>query len=444
MTKHQYHSRRRSIGLRLILAVFSLFSLISMATAKTQTLDSIAAIVNQHVITTHQLTQQMAIARSGLLNAHLPVPSKTVLRQQVLQHMIDTELQLQMADTLGLSVSKEDVTHAIDQIAKQNHLSTDALLQKLNAQGIDKTHYRQQIHKQLQLRQVQRQAIGHELTISPADIKAALNTLHQGEQHLTQYHLQRIFIRLPDTPSPKDVQQAEKEVAQLQRELKQGANFAKLAIAHSDGDKAMQGGDWGWQSTGAIPTVFVKSIKGLKPGQDAKPIRTGNGFHLIRLLGTRQRLAAHQVPETHVAHILIRATQGLSDQHAKQELLRLRQDISKGQSFAQLAKAYSQDPNSAKHGGDLGWVQGGMLTPNFAHAMDKLKIGQISEPVHSAFGWHLIKVLGRREVPESAHAQEARARALVFNRKFSHALQNWLRQLRAQAYIKIITPHNAN
>ena len=408
------------------------------AHAADQALDRIVAIVNDQVITASELSDQLAIARSELARQNISLPAESALRKQVLQHMIDTDLQLQLAKNLGVSVADSQVESEIRDIAKRNHVSVAELQRHIVASGINFAEYKAQIKKQLTVMTLQQQEVSHQVSISDAEIQAVLEKLKQHNHQLETYHLQHILISLPDTPNPTQVTAAETQAQRVIDAFHKGQDFNKLAIAHSSGANALSGGDWGWRKAVELPDIFLKAVEKLKPGEISPPIRTGNGFHIIRLVAKRSHSTQHYLTETHVRHILLQQSSPADATQAKQTIKTIREKLHQGVSFSQLAKTYSQDPNSAPKGGDLGWIHEGMVTPQFQAAMDKLGSGEISEPVKTSYGWHIIQVLGRRKVDEDQAMQKARAKAMVFQRKFEQALQSWLQTLRAQSYIKIL------
>lgn len=255
------------------------------------------------------------------------------------------------------------------------------------------------------------------------------------------YHVDDILIALPDEPSSAQVQQAYAKAQSIMAQLQKGANFKTLAAANSDGEEAMKGGDLGWRKLEELPTVFAAKVVDMKPGELAGPIRTGNGVHVIKLEGTKDNNTDHFVTQTNVRHILIKTNLPSDDGPAKQQLEIIRNQIIHGANFADMAKKYSQDPGSALKGGDLGWVMPGMLVPPFEQAMNGLAINQISQPVKSQYGWHLIQVLGRRQVNDSQQYQQNQLKQMIYMRQFNENAAIWVQQLRDESYIKILLPN---
>ncbi len=252
------------------------------------------------------------------------------------------------------------------------------------------------------------------------------------------FHLQHILLAFPANADEAAKTKVKQQAIALDKELQQGANFTKLALENSNGPNAHQGGDWGWKSANDLPQVFVKNLENLKIGKVSPPIKTGNGYHLLKLIAKKTSGTQTYVTEYKVKHILLKVDANQSSAVAHTKIEKLRHDIEKGKPFAAVAKQYSQDPGSASHGGSLGWVTLKSLVPHFADAVKSLHKGKLSQPVKSRFGWHLIVVEGSKKVNMANEIRRREATELVYQRKFSHAVQNWIKDLRKQAYIKVV------
>ncbi len=398
-------------------------------------IDRIVAVVNSNVITESQLDQQITMARQQMPPNSAPL-TDAQLRDKVLQHMIDVELQMQIANKMGIKVSDAELDKAITDIGQKNGLSLAQLQNNVQQQGVSYDQYRQEIRTEMTISQVQQRQLAPTVTVTDQQVKDLL--LSSGSQILqtapTSYHIQDILVSLPDSPTTQQVDAAQQQAQMLKTKLESTPNFAKTMPAQA----GVQAQDLGWLKPADVPDLFVASVQHMQPGNVAGPIRAPNGFHVIKLVemhgGT---VMQHTSEETHARHILLKPRQFETDDQVRDRLERLRTSIVNGEDFATLATANSQDPGSAGQGGDIGWVGPGVLDPTFEAEMNKLKINEISEPFKSQFGWHIVQVLGRRDVQDSKDFERNQARQYIYQRKFQEALQHWLQSLRTQAYVKI-------
>lgn len=418
-----------------ILLVF--FAMLPAAFAA-ETLDKVVAVVNDGVITSSELDEQVEILKSQLLAKHMQLPSDTVLKKQVLQHLIDIDLQLQLAKQNDLNVDNADVDDAIAKIAENNHLSLSELREELNRQGLTWNSFRDNIRKELLLSRVQQKAVGKDISVTAQQVEDYLKTSYEQDISQLTYQVQNIVIPLPEEPTPEQISKARDKAKELLVKIHKGEDFSQLAIAESSGEFALEGGDLGERHLAELPDIFAKNIVKMKAGQVSEPIRTGNGFQLIKLVKIVGDNSKHQVMKTHVRHILVKADNSLTPAEAARQANNLYQQLKSGKDFALMAKQYSLDSASAIKGGDLGWVSPGELVPEFEKAMDNLPVHKISKPIHTVFGWHLIEVLERKKVDDSASYQRQQVRQYLQQKKFTEAVQNWQQHIRTDAYIKIM------
>lgn len=410
----------------------------ALAAAQPVTLDKVVAVVNNDVITQSELNQAMNMALTELQQTNTQQPSQQQLKKQVLNQLIDHKIELQTANRMGITVTEDQLNQAINTIAAKNHMTQDQLRSALASQGINYTSYRKQIKEQMTVQQLLQRAVGSNINITSQDVKDAQNSSYLAAQKRSSYHVDDILIALPDVPTSAEVQQAYAKAQSIVTQLNKGANFKTLAAANSDGQEAMKGGDLGWRTLQELPDIFAAKVVTMKAGEVAGPIRTGNGLHVIKLEAVKDNDTTHYVTQTHVEHILIKTNLPSDDQPAKQQLQSIRAQILRGASFSEMAKKYSQDPGSAVKGGDLGWVMPGMLVPPFENAMNALPIGKISEPVKSQYGWHLIEVLGRRQLNDTQQYQQNQIKQMIYMRQFNENSAIWVQQLRDESYIKIL------
>lgn len=409
-----------------------------------ETLDHIVAVVNDSVITQSQLNQKMQFANQQAQASGDTKMSEAVLRKQVLQHMIDTELELQVAKKMGIKINDNDVTNAISDIAKRNGFTLETFKTKLQESGISYTAYRQQIQEQMITAQVAERQAASKIVITEKEINNTANKLRNQPLATTnnvQYHLEDLLIELPKQPTSEQINTAKQQAQTLLQKAQAGMSFQEI-VKTAPAENVVSGNDLGWRPLEGLPEVFVSAVKNLKPGEISKPILAPNGFHLVKLIATQgdnaNTVATTTNVSTHVRHILIRTTPLTNDAQVRQRLIEIRADIARGGDFSKLAQQYSQDPGSAAKGGDLDWMESGMLDPQFESAMNQLKPGQISEPIKTQFGWHLIQVLERKTSKSNQGYFKHQAQQMLYQQKLQEATKAWLEQLRKQSYIKIM------
>ncbi|WP_322996644.1 peptidylprolyl isomerase [Castellaniella sp.] len=441
-----------------------------------QFVDGIAAIVDKQVITLGQLDDKIVEVRRQMQQQRIPVPETTILRHQVLQQMINTMLQNNEARRLGIRVTDAQVTHAIQTVAQRNRISVDQLRKEILGSGMGWEQYQSELRSQIQDDMLRQRLVEDRISISDDDIDAFLQS--QGgqlppPQAMTApapesaaapvatgpelIELAQILIEVPDYAAQSVVMEKRQEAEAILRKLKTGADFAGVAAASSNGPQALQGGEMGIRPLQEWPDLFSQAIQNT-PGGLSGIVQSGRGFHILKVLrrGYAQQPAPRQaakpaapsqvqaqtqqptgpmmVTQTHARHILIKTTQVVDDDKARNTLDGLRQRIEHGESFAELAKRYSQDASAPK-GGDLGWLSPGETVPAFEQAMNDLQDGQVSLPVKSPFGWHLIQVQERRSKNMENEFRRMQARSELMQRRIGPAYEDWLDQLRSQAYI---------
>lgn len=410
------------------------------ATQAKQLLDKVVAVVNNGVITSSELDKQVALTKKQLLAQRTPLPSDTVLRKQVLQHLIDVDLQLQMAKQNGLVVDDTELTQAIENIAAANHATVAQMREELMRQGLGWNEYRENLRKEMILSHLQQKAVGREVMITNEQVEQFLKTEGNAPIDRTNftYHLQNIVIPLNDEPTPEQVSKAKREAERLLARIKNGADFTRVYIEPSNNDFSLEGGDLGQRHLAELPELFAKEVIAMKVGQVSEPLRAGNGFQLIKLVAIGGDNQHHIVTLTHARHILLKPDTSMLPEDAKKQVNNIYQQLKAGKDFAKMAKKYSLDSASAVKGGDLGWVNPGETVPEFEKTMNKLPLNQVSQPVKTQFGWHLIEVLERKQQDDSAAFKKQQIRQYLHQRKFAEAVQNWQQHIRTDAYVNII------
>jgi peptidyl-prolyl cis-trans isomerase SurA len=415
------------------------FGCLLCAVSFAESLDNVVAVVNDGVITSSELEEQVSILRQQLASKQVTPPSDEVLKKQVLQHLIDVDLQLQFAKQQGLKIEDTELDAAIGRIAESNHLTLPQLQAALEQQGMHWKAYRENIRKEMLLARLQQKAVGNDIQVNKAQVEAYLKqSKRERAANQSLYHLQNIVIPLSSEPTSEQLVAAREKANALLLKLKQGADFGQLAVAESSGTFALEGGDLGDRHLAELPEIFAKAVVDMQVGQVVGPIRTGNGYQLIKLVGLTGAPEHHLVTKTHVRHILIKQDASMLEEEAKQQRDHLYHQLQSGAEFARLAKQYSLDPVSAMKGGDLGWVSPGDLVPEFEKVMDTLTPNQISHPVKSRFGWHFIQVLARKQEDDTAAYERQQVRQFLQQRKFTEAVQGWQQRLRGQAYVQVL------
>lgn len=402
-------------------------------------LDKVVAIANDNVITASELEAQINVLKQQILAKNMQLPSEAALRKQVLQHLIDVDLQLQLAKKNDLTIDNTELNTAIAKIAEGNQLSLTQLREELTKQGLDWENYRESIRKEMLLNRIQQKAVGQDIVISAQQIDNYLKTYEHNEKVQQQtFHLENIVIPLSEEPTTEQVTKAKEKAKSLLTKIKTGDDFNRIAIAESSGEYALEGGDLGERHLAELPEIFAQHVVNMKVGEVVGPLRTGNGFQLIRLVSTGGNTGQHQVVKTHARHILLKQDANMTLEEATKQVNNIYQQLRAGKDFSQMAKLYSLDAASAVKGGDLGWVTAEELVPAFAEAMNSLALNTVSKPVKTQFGWHLIEVLERKTVDDSKTYQRMQVRQFLQQRKFTEAVQNWQQHLRSNAYVKIL------
>ncbi|GAB7195112.1 peptidylprolyl isomerase SurA [Dickeya oryzae] len=415
----------------------------NMAFAAPQEVNKIAAIVDNSVVLESDINSLLQSVKLNAQEAGQQLPDDATLRHQILERLIMDNIILQMAQKMGVQVSDDQLDRSIANIAAQNHMSLDQLRSRLAAEGISFDTYRNQIRKDMMIADVRNSEVRRRVTVLPQEVDSLAQQLASQGANGPEVNLSQILIPLPENPTQDQVDKAENLANRLVKEASQGADFGKLAITYSADPQALKGGQMGWGRPQELPSLFAERLANPQKGQIIGPIRSGVGFHILRVNDTRGGSQAVSVTEVHARHILLTTSVVMNDAQAKAKLEEVASQIRSGKlSFATAAKQLSQDPGSANQGGDLGWASPEMYDPAFRDALMDLKKGEISAPVHSSFGWHLIQLLDTRQVDKTDVAQKDRAYRMLFNRKFAEEAQTWMQEKRAAAYVKILDAQN--
>jgi len=396
--------------------------------------DRIIAVVNDDIITLNELRQRLDSTVSQLRRQGTPLPPADVLEKQMLERMIIDKVQVQFARENGIRIDDSQLDMALNRIAANNKMTLPQFRQALEKDRISFPKFREEIREEIMVSRLREREVENKILISEGEVDNYLAG-NDGGGSAEEYQVAHILVRAPEAASPEQLQKLKAKAEQIMERLKRGEDFAQVAAAYSDAPDALQGGNLGFRPLDRLPNIFAEAAQKIQPGQLAPVIRSPNGFHILKLVAKKGGAAIPAVQQTHARHILIKVNEAVSESEAKRKLEAVRERLTHGGDFAELARLYSQD-GSAPKGGDLSWLYPGDTVPEFERAMDGLKINEISQPVQSMFGWHLIQVLERRVQDVSDDRKRSVARQALRERKSDEAYQDWLRQLRDRAYVE--------
>ncbi|ENC5470115.1 peptidylprolyl isomerase SurA [Salmonella enterica] len=408
--------------------------------AAPQVVDKVAAVVNNGVVLESDVDGLMQSVKLNAGQAGQQLPDDATLRHQILERLIMDQIILQMGQKMGVKITDEQLDQAIANIAKQNNMTMDQMRSRLAYDGLNYSTYRNQIRKEMIISEVRNNEVRRRITVLPQEVDALAKQIGTQNDASTELNLSHILIALPENPTSEQVNDAQRQAESIVEEARNGADFGKLAITYSADQQALKGGQMGWGRIQELPGIFAQALSTAKKGDIVGPIRSGVGFHILKVNDLRGQSQSISVTEVHARHILLKPSPIMNDQQARLKLEEIAAGIKSGKTtFAAAAKEYSQDPGSANQGGDLGWATPDIFDPAFRDALTKLHKGQISAPVHSSFGWHLIELLDTRKVDKTDAAQKDRAYRMLMNRKFSEEAATWMQEQRASAYVKILS-----
>lgn len=402
-------------------------------------IDAIAVIVNDEVITQRELNERVATIVARMQQQKLALPDAAELRKQVLERMIVERAQLQLAKEMGVRVDDNMLDRAIARIAEQQKMTVQQLRNQMEKEGTTFASFREEIREEIIMQRLREYEVDNKITIGEAEVDSFIAAEKAAASEQFELNISQIMVRIPENASPDVIAQRQKRAEEVLRQLRTGADFAKMAATYSDASDALQGGAVGWRPGSALPPIFADALNKLKPGQNTPIIKSAAGFHILKLVDKRSMAdaaAQETVQQTHARHILLKVTPTMSAADAKRKLLELKERLdNKAAKFEELARLFSND-SSASKGGDMGWLYPGDTVPEFEQAMNGLKVGQVSDPVETSFGYHLIEVLERKTDDVSKEKQRAAARNALRERKLVEAVEDWQRQVRDRAYVE--------
>lgn len=399
-------------------------------------LDRIVAIVDQSVITEFELENRINTVTAQLKKQGVELPPENILRKQILERLISDALQLQFAAQSGVKVDDSQLDKTIQRIAEQNQMTVAEFTAALSAEGISMRKFRADMRNEITIARLRDREVESRVNVTESEIDNYLTTQASSEENRDEYEISHILIRTPEEGSPEEIQKAKAKIEEAIQALQQGEGFGKVSASFSDAPNALEGGNLGWKAATQLPTLFLDALKNMQVGDISPALRSPNGFHILKLTNKRGGNSPLVIEQTHARHILIKLSEVVSEAEGKQKMDAIKERLDNGEKFEVLARQYSED-GTASNGGDLNWLNPGDTVPQFEKAMNELKIGQISEPVRSPFGWHIIQVLERRKQDMSKEAARLKARQEIRARKADEAYQDWLRELRDRAFVEL-------
>ena len=420
----------------LLLLIFILSLLPSKLRPEIELLDRVIAVVESGVIMESELNSRLQEVIGRIRETGSELPPKKILEEQVLERLIMEEIQLQIGERAGIKISDAELNSSLSQIASQNSLNLENFKDSLESQNISYRDLRETVKKNMIIQRVQRGKVGSKIDITNEEIENFLNSEEGKTKLAEEYSVQQILLPLKGNSTKEEIKKAETKGKSIIKELLSGESFSKLAASYSSGQNALEGGSLGWKKSSELPTLFSEIIINMEVGDISKLIRSGAGFHILRLSEKRGDTVKFE-DQTLVRHILLKSTEIRTPSQTKDLIQEIYNNLKNGDDFKDLAREFSEDPGSKLDGGDLGWNTPSTFDPIFAEVINKTDINEISEPFKSSFGWHVLEVLGRRNEDVSESVRKNRAYQIIFTRKYEQELQRTLVELRSEAFVDI-------
>ena len=408
-----------------------------LAQSATTIIDRIAIVVDQDVIMQSELEERFEAVRSQISSQkNARMPSDDVLKKQIEEQMIIESLQLQRAGRAGIRISDEEINNTLAQIAKENNLSLNEFKDALTVDGISWSGMRSRVSRELKINRLQQGTMRRRIQVSDQEIKNFLSSELGSNLTADQYRLGHILIPIPENPSNNDLKTASSQANSIFAKIEEGDDFRALALEFSSGQNSLEGGDLGWRKAAQLPTIFSDLVDNMEIGETRSPIRSGRGFHILKLFNKRGASTEGKIAQTRVRHVLVQPNEIRSENEANDLALSLRTEVVEGRDFEEIAKLYSDDPGSALSGGDLGWSRKGIFVPEFEKIMADSEINELSSVFKTVHGYHFLEVTGRRIEDFSERYRMSQAENFLRNQRFDQELSNWLREIREDAFIE--------
>ena len=403
-----------------------------------QLVDRIVAVVNKEVITLSELSAAVGSAERQLRRQGTPAPERAVLERQLLERLVIDKAQLQRARDTGIRVDELQLDRAVQRIAENNKMTLADFRRALERDGVAFDAWREDLREQIMVSRLREREVEDKVQVNDTEIDLFLEEIKANPAR-SEYNVSHILVRVPEQATPERITEARARAQKALAEARAGGDFARIAASYSDAPDALEGGNLGWRTHERVPELFSSVLAAMRPGEVSEPLRSPAGFHVLKLNDRRDGgTSAAPVTQTRARHILVRTSEVVSENEARRRLADLRERITNGGAdFAALAKAHSDDTTSAARGGELDWIYPGDTVPDFERALQELQPGELSQPVKTPFGYHLIQVLERRASDVSQERRRLEARKVLRERKSEETYQEWLRQLRDQAYVEL-------
>lgn len=406
------------------------------AQAERKLLDQVVAIVDDDAILQTQLEARISTITSRLSEQGTGLPPRDLLEQRVLEQLITESVQLQMAEKMGMRISDNELNETMMNIAKRNGMTMEQFEQQLSAEGVSYQQAREQIRNEMLTSRVQQRQVGNRVRVTDREVENYLQAQQARGGNDAEYHLVYIFIEVDDPSNDAEVSAAREKAENLRQQIVDGRDFREVAVAQSDASNALEGGDMGWRSESQLPSLVAPVVPDLPVGESSPVLENPSGFHLVMVIDKRGGEQKKVIEQRKVRHILIRPSEAVTDSQAEAKIRDIYQQLKGGADFAELARTYSDDPVSGSDGGNLGWVSQGQMVPSFEQAMMEADTGEIKGPFRSQFGWHILQVQDVRNKDVSDDVKKSNARQAIYRRKFEVELQNWLREIRDEAFVE--------
>lgn len=422
-------------GVQALLVLLAILAPLSVQ-AERKLLDQVVAIVDEDVILQTELEARISTITGRLRAQGTGLPPQQVLEERVLDQLITESIQMQKADRAGMRISDNELNETMANIAERNGMTLAQFENQLTAEGVTYNQAREQIRKEMLISRVQQRQVGNRVRVTDREVDNYLESLAARGGNNAEYRLAYIFVSVDDPSNESEVNAARDKAERLRDEIAGGRDFREVAVAESDASNALEGGDMGWRIEGQLPSLVAPIVPDLPVGEPSEVLENNSGFHLVMVMDKRGGEQQQLIQQHRVRHILVRPSEATTDTQAETRIRELYEQLENGTSFSTLAREYSDDPVSGSDGGNLGWVSPGQMVPAFEQAMLDAEIGEFRGPFRSQFGWHILQVQERRQKDISGEVREAEARQAIYRRKFDTELQNWLREIRDEAFVE--------
>jgi len=426
-----------AVGARQSLAVDEQPAPSPMPTSTAAPLDRVVAVVNDDVVMATELEEQVSAVYQRLAASNTQAPPREELVPQVLDKLILDRLQLNMGLRAGIKISDEEVNQAIGRIAQQQGYSLEQFVAAAQQQGLSSDKLRARVTEEIIISRVQQGQVQRRINITEQEIDNFLKSEEGKTMSSPDVNIGHILLTLSPSAPATEVEEVLRKAETIRQQADQGTDFRQLAVAHSSGPTALQGGDLGWRKLAQLPPLFTTELAKMSPGQVTPPMRSDAGYHLLKLYDRRDSGGEKMIEQSNVRHILVKPNEIRNEEDSRRFIESLRTRILNGEDFEKIARQYSEDPGSALRGGELGWSVPGQFVPEFEHAVNNAELNTITAPLRTQFGWHIIQVTERRQQDFSQEIMRSQAANSIRQRKFEEELQIWLQQIRDEAFVEI-------